>query len=122
MRATNRFGKGSATMARAPGKRRVYRSRPGTHAGTRAATDSVDGAKCPEAIAALSHPIVSWSYELSISLADARFLFDRATGLIRRGWLSLRTGGLRGSWHRSEEGGGGQECGWMVSIGWSALH
>src|SRR3546814_9394205 len=100
MRATNRFGKGSATMARAPGKRRVYRSRPGTHAGTRAATDSVDGAKCPEAIAALSHPIVSWSYELSISLADARFLFDRATGLIRRGWLSLRTRGLRASWHR----------------------
>src|SRR3546814_5014767 len=68
--------------------------------GTRAATDSVDGAKCPEAIAALSHPIVSWSYELSISLADARFLFDRATGLIRRGWLSLRTRGLRASWHR----------------------
>src|SRR3546814_12763170 len=53
-----------------------------------------------EAIAALSHPIVSWSYELSISLADARFLFDRATGLIRRGWLSLRTRGLLASWHR----------------------
>src|SRR3546814_15088722 len=67
---------------------------------TRAATDSVDGAKCPESIAALSHPIVSWSYEWSISLADARFLFDRATGLIRRGWLSLRTRGLRASWHR----------------------
>src|SRR3546814_19222736 len=47
MRATVRFGKGSATMALAPGKRRVYRSRPGTPAGTRAATDSVDGAKCP---------------------------------------------------------------------------
>jgi GT2 family glycosyltransferase len=37
---------------------------------------------------------------LSISLADARFLFDRATGLIRRGWLSLRTRGLRASWQR----------------------
>src|SRR5690606_29230736 len=31
---------------------------------------------------------------------DARFLFDRATGLIRRGWLSLRTRGLRASWQR----------------------
>ena len=40
------------------------------------------------------------SYELPISLADARFLFDRATGLIRRGWLSLRTRGLRASWQR----------------------
>jgi GT2 family glycosyltransferase len=37
---------------------------------------------------------------LSISLAEARFLFDRATGLIRRGWLSLRTRGLRASWQR----------------------
>ncbi|WP_417474972.1 glycosyltransferase [Luteimonas mephitis] len=37
---------------------------------------------------------------MSISLADARFLFDRATGLIRRGWLSLRTRGLRASWER----------------------
>lgn len=37
---------------------------------------------------------------MSISLADARFLFDRATGLIRRGWLSLRTRGLRASWQR----------------------
>jgi len=45
------------------------------------------------------HPI-SRSQELSISLADARFLFDRATGLIRRGWLSLRTRGLRASWQR----------------------
>ena len=55
----------------------------------------------PEAIAALSQPPnVSWSYELSISLAEARFLFDRATGLIRRGWLSLRTRGLRASWQR----------------------
>ncbi|HZW17316.1 MAG TPA: glycosyltransferase [Luteimonas sp.] len=37
---------------------------------------------------------------MSISLADARFLFDRVTGLIRRGWLSLRTRGLRASWQR----------------------
>ncbi len=37
---------------------------------------------------------------MSISLADARFWFDRATGLIRRGWLSLRTRGLRASWQR----------------------
>src|SRR5690606_34089641 len=43
---------------------------------------------------------VSWSYELSISLADARFWFDRATGLVRRGWISLRTRGLRASWQR----------------------
>jgi GT2 family glycosyltransferase len=34
------------------------------------------------------------------SIADARFLFDRATGLIRRGWLSLRTRGWRASWQR----------------------
>jgi GT2 family glycosyltransferase len=37
---------------------------------------------------------------LPISLADARFLLDRATGLIRRGWLSLRTRGVRASWQR----------------------
>ena len=37
---------------------------------------------------------------MSISLADARFLFDRATGLIRRGWLSLRTRGWQASWQR----------------------
>ena len=37
---------------------------------------------------------------MPFSLADARFLFDRATGLIRRGWLSLRTRGLRASWQR----------------------
>lgn len=37
---------------------------------------------------------------MSFSLADARFLFDRATGLFRRGWLSLRTRGLRASWQR----------------------
>ena len=54
----------------------------------------------PKALAACRTPTVSWSYELSISLADARFLIDRATGLIRRGWLSLRTRGLRASWQR----------------------
>lgn len=37
---------------------------------------------------------------MSFSLAEARFLLDRATGLIRRGWLSLRTRGLRSSWQR----------------------
>ena len=37
---------------------------------------------------------------MSFSLADARFLFDRATGLVRRGWISLRTRGLRASWQR----------------------
>lgn len=37
---------------------------------------------------------------MSFPLADARFLFDRAAGLIRRGWLSLRTRGLRHSWQR----------------------
>lgn len=37
---------------------------------------------------------------MSFSLADARFLFDRATGLFRRGWLSLRTRGLPASWQR----------------------
>ncbi|HVI58199.1 MAG TPA: glycosyltransferase [Luteimonas sp.] len=37
---------------------------------------------------------------MPISLADARFLLDRATGLVRRGWLSLRTRGLRASWQR----------------------
>jgi GT2 family glycosyltransferase len=37
---------------------------------------------------------------MSFSLADARFLLDRATGLVRRGWLSLRTRGLRASWQR----------------------
>src|SRR5690606_33482230 len=44
--------------------------------------------------------IARWRSELSISLVDARFLFDRATGLVRRGWLSLRTRGLRASWQR----------------------
>ncbi len=37
---------------------------------------------------------------MPISLADARFLLDRATGLVRRGWLSLRTRGWRASWAR----------------------
>jgi GT2 family glycosyltransferase/glycosyltransferase involved in cell wall biosynthesis len=37
---------------------------------------------------------------MTFSLADARFAFDRATGLIRRGWLSLRTRGMRASWQR----------------------
>src|SRR5690606_32877049 len=54
----------------------------------------------PEAIAARRTPLSAGAPSLSISLADARFLFDRATGLIRRGWLSLRTRGLRASWQR----------------------
>jgi hypothetical protein len=37
---------------------------------------------------------------MSLSLADARFLFDRALGLIRRGIVSLHTRGWRGSWAR----------------------
>src|SRR5690606_5783182 len=54
----------------------------------------------PEAIAACRTPLSAGAPSLSISLADARFLFDRATGLIRRSWLSLRTRGLRASWQR----------------------
>ena len=37
---------------------------------------------------------------LSFSLADARFLYDRGLGLIRRGMTSLRTRGWRASWER----------------------
>lgn len=37
---------------------------------------------------------------MSFSLADARFLFDRALGLARRGWASLRTRGWRATWAR----------------------
>ncbi|MDQ3228217.1 MAG: glycosyltransferase [Pseudomonadota bacterium] len=37
---------------------------------------------------------------MSFSMADARFLFDRCMGLIRRGLLSLRTRGPRASWGR----------------------
>ena len=37
---------------------------------------------------------------MAYSLADARFAFDRATGLLRRGLLSLRTRGLAASWQR----------------------
>ena len=37
---------------------------------------------------------------MSMSLADARFLLDRAFGLCRRGLASLRTRGWRASWHR----------------------
>lgn len=37
---------------------------------------------------------------MSFSLAEARFLIDRALGLARRGWLSLRTRGWRASWAR----------------------
>ena len=33
------------------------------------------------------------------SVADARFLFARALGLVRRGWTSLHTRGWRASWH-----------------------
>ena len=37
---------------------------------------------------------------MSLSLADARFLFDRALGLIRRGMVSLHTRGWQASWQR----------------------
>lgn len=37
---------------------------------------------------------------MSFSLAEARFLFDRAFGLARRGLASLRTRGWRASWAR----------------------
>lgn len=37
---------------------------------------------------------------MSFSLAEARFLFDRAFGLVRRGLASLRTRGWRASWTR----------------------
>ena len=37
----------------------------------------------------------------SWSVADARFLFDRALGLLRRGLASLRTRGWRASWART---------------------
>lgn len=37
---------------------------------------------------------------MSFSLAETRFLFDRALGLARRGWASLRTRGWRASWVR----------------------
>jgi GT2 family glycosyltransferase/glycosyltransferase involved in cell wall biosynthesis len=35
-------------------------------------------------------------------LADARFLFTRALGLARRGWVSLHTRGWRASWARAQ--------------------
>ncbi len=38
---------------------------------------------------------------MSWSLADARFLVHRATGLIRRGIVSLHTRGVRASWERT---------------------
>lgn len=38
---------------------------------------------------------------MPLSLADARFLCTRALGLARRGWLSLRTRGWRGSVERA---------------------
>lgn len=37
---------------------------------------------------------------MSFSLAEARFLFDRALGLVRRGLTSVRTRGWRTSWMR----------------------
>ncbi|MCL1634499.1 glycosyltransferase [Luteimonas sp. SX5] len=37
---------------------------------------------------------------MSFSLAEARFLIDRALGLARRGWTSLRTRGWGASWAR----------------------
>ena len=37
---------------------------------------------------------------MSLSLADARFLIDRALGLIRRGVVSLHTRGWQASWQR----------------------
>jgi len=39
---------------------------------------------------------------MSMSLADARFLIDRAFGLCRRGLASLRTRGFRASWERTK--------------------
>ena len=39
---------------------------------------------------------------MSLSLADARFLFDRALGLLRRGATSLRTRGWRATWQRTQ--------------------
>lgn len=39
---------------------------------------------------------------MAFSLADARFLLDRAAGLVRRGLISLRTRGWRGSWQRAK--------------------
>ncbi|MDQ3494464.1 MAG: glycosyltransferase [Pseudomonadota bacterium] len=39
---------------------------------------------------------------MAFSLADARFLLDRAGGLVRRGLISLRTRGWRGSWQRAK--------------------
>ena len=39
---------------------------------------------------------------MSSSLADARFLLDRALGLARRGLVSLRTRGWRSSWERAK--------------------
>lgn len=38
---------------------------------------------------------------MAFSLADARFLLDRAVGLVRRGLVSLRTRGWRASWART---------------------
>ena len=37
---------------------------------------------------------------MPMSPADARFHFDRALGLFRRGMASLRTRGWRSSWER----------------------
>src|SRR5688572_599417 len=37
---------------------------------------------------------------MPMSLADARFLIDRASGLIRRGISSLHTRGWQASWQR----------------------
>ncbi len=39
---------------------------------------------------------------MALSLADARFLIDRASGLVRRGLASLRTRGWRASWERTQ--------------------
>ncbi len=39
---------------------------------------------------------------MAYSLADARFLVDRAGGLLRRTLISLRTRGLRASWERAK--------------------
>jgi GT2 family glycosyltransferase len=39
---------------------------------------------------------------MAFSLADARFLIDRASSLVRRGLASLRTRGWRASWERTQ--------------------
>src|SRR5690606_6820857 len=50
------------------------------------------------------HPSFSRSCRwMPYTPADARFMLHRAAGLLRRGWLSLRTRGLRSSLARARE-------------------